>query len=124
MSYADCPCSGGTLDRFLRPTVMAVLARHPAGLHGYVIAQHLEKIDSFRDSPPDSAGLYRTLRAMEAEGYLCSDWETEGTGPARRVFSLTREGRECLRVWSATLELYARNLKQTIRFIQDSLQAP
>ncbi|NUM52419.1 MAG: helix-turn-helix transcriptional regulator [Candidatus Hydrogenedentes bacterium] len=122
MSFGDCACSGNTLDRFVRPSVMAVLARHPRGLHGYLIAQHLRGVAIFAECLPDTTGLYRVLKSMETEGYLAADWDLEGSGPARRVYTLTESGRECLRQWVATLDRYAANLVQTRAYIEQSLQ--
>ena len=100
---------------------MAVLARNPGGLHGYVLAQQLREVAIFADCSPDTTGLYRVLKAMELEGYLTSDWDMEGSGPARRVYALTDTGRDCLRQWAWTLERYAQNLAQTQEYIEQSL---
>ncbi len=121
MKQSQCPCSGDTLDRFLRPTVMAVLARAPGGLHGYLISQHLRGTAIFSDSPPDATGLYRALKAMEKEGYLTSEWDVEGGGPAKRVYALTRDGRDCLRRWVDTLESYSKTLQRTVKFVKQSI---
>jgi DNA-binding PadR family transcriptional regulator len=121
MKYDECPCAGITLDRFLRPTVLAVLAAAPKGRHGYLIAQSLRSVASFGDDPPDSAGLYRVLKAMETEGHLRSTWDTRGSGPAKRVYVLTNAGRGCLRRWVRTLESYSHNLQKTVRFLKNSL---
>jgi poly-beta-hydroxybutyrate-responsive repressor len=49
--------------------------------------------------------LYRTLRRLEHNGHLKSDWQTTGNGPARRVYSLTQAG-------EAYLDWYIEALKQ------------
>ena len=116
-----CPCSGDTLDRFLRPTVMAVLANAPSGLHGYLISQHLRSVAIFSDSPPDATGLYRVLKAMEEEGYLESNWDVEGSGPAKRVYVLNDDGLDCLHRWVNTLEAYSKTLQLTVKFIKKSM---
>jgi DNA-binding PadR family transcriptional regulator len=121
MSFEACACSGGTLDRFVRPSVMAVLARHPEGLHGYLIAQQLREVAIFADCSPDTTGLYRVLKTMETEGFLTSDWDVEGSGPARRVYALTEAGWSCLRHWVSTLERYTQNLHLTLEYIEQSL---
>jgi DNA-binding PadR family transcriptional regulator len=123
MNYQGCSCSGGTLDRFVRPIVMAVLARNPEGLHGYLIASHLVSLEVFGGCPPDTTGLYRVLKAMETEGYLKSNWDVEGSGPARRNYVLTEDGLQCLRQWASTLQNYGRNLALTLEFIEDSIGA-
>lgn len=121
MSFNECACSGSTLDRFVRPSVMAVLARHPGGMHGYLLAQQLREVAIFADCSPDTTGLYRVLKGMEIEGYLTSGWDVEGSGPARRVYALTEAGWDCLRQWAGTLERYAQNLGQTLEYIELSL---
>jgi len=100
---------------------MAVLARAPGGLHGYLISQHLRSTAIFGDSPPDATGLYRALKAMEKEGYLTSEWDVEGGGPAKRVYALTRDGRDCLRRWVDTLESYSKTLQRTVKFVKQSI---
>lgn len=72
MSFNECACSGSTLDRFVRPSVMAVLARNPCGSHGYLLAQQLREVAVFADCSPDTTGLYRVLKAVgEYPGALC-----------------------------------------------------
>jgi len=103
---------------------MAVLAAHPEGLHGYGIVQELAQVPQFADCPPDMTGLYRVLKSMEEEGYLSSEWDLAVSGPARRVYQLTPDGRECLVYWSQTLQRYAKNLQGTVRYIEASLRPP
>ena len=116
-----CPCDGTTLDRMLRPMVLAVLARTPGGLHGYVIARQVAATPLFAGIKPDSTGLYRLLSAMEAEGCLASGWDTEGTGPARRIYRLTPEGFACLGRWKETLEKYLDSIRSAAVFVEESL---
>lgn len=123
MNYDSCPCSGNTLDRFLRPTVMAILSETSKGIHGYMIAHRLNDVAIFKGNPPNNAGLYRTLKAMETEGMVSSNWDTKGNGPAKRIYVLTDEGRECLRQWVGTLETYSKNLQKTVKFITQRLPA-
>lgn len=121
MQKTQCPCTGETLDRLLRPTVMAVLAEAPDGLHGYLVLKRLGEVPMFKDHLPDATGLYRVLKTMGTEGYLSSEWDVEGSGPAKHVYRLTDEGRDCLRRWSETLESYAKTLQKTVVFIRHSL---
>ena len=118
-----CPCDGNTLDRMLRPTVMAVLARTPTGLHGYVIARQVAATPLFAGVKPDSTGLYRLLNAMQTEGCLESGWDTEGSGPARRIYRLTPEGVVCLGRWKETLDKYLDSIRSAAEFVEESLHA-
>ena len=41
---------------------------------------------------------------MESEGLASSNLDPSGSGPARKVYSLTDEGREVLDMWATKLE--------------------
>ena len=41
----------------------------------------------------DLAGVYRALRSMQRHGLVTSVWEPSASGPDRRVYSLSPEGR-------------------------------
>ena len=60
--FADCPCSGSTLQRFVQPLVMSLLAH--GSLYGYVLLQRLRNMPVWGNSPPDQAGVYRLLKLM------------------------------------------------------------
>jgi len=105
VEFVNCPCSGKSLAKLLHPAILVCLARGPA--HGYAILQQLAEMKMFADDEPDHAGVYRTLKQMESQGYVESQWDVQvEAGPARRVFSLTETGMACLRRWLETLERY------------------
>jgi PadR family transcriptional regulator PadR len=85
----------------LIPYVLLALSLQQA--HGYLIEEYLKNLGFFRI---DGSTLYRTLRSMEKDGLLSSDWEPGPTGPARRVYSLTDAGHAWLDAWGANLEAY------------------
>lgn len=70
--------------------ILAVLADSPK--HGYAIAREIEKRSKNALSLGEGA-LYPALRALEHEGLIVGNWEAQGSGPARRVYTLTDEGR-------------------------------
>ena len=51
----------------------------------------------------DRGFVYRTLRAMEAEGLVVSTWDASPSGPARRYYTVTPAGRDWAVNASATL---------------------
>jgi DNA-binding PadR family transcriptional regulator len=104
MDFTQCPCSGKTLARLLQPAAMAVLAAEP--LHGYSIAERLQSLAVCQGHRPDPTGLYRLLKSMEKEGLVVSSWDLADSGPARRRYALTAQGRACLNRWKRTLDLY------------------
>lgn len=113
---SECPCSGKSLPRLLRPGIMALLAQGEA--HGYQIAQHLSGMRMFAGREPDHPGVYRALREMADEGLLTSSWETGDTGPARRVFTLTQAGVDCLETWLTTLRGYREAIDELLTLLR------
>lgn len=85
----------------LIPYVLLAISLQRA--HGYLIEEYLKNLGFFRI---DMSTLYRTLRQLEKDGLLLSDWEAGETGPARRVYSLTDAGRAWLDAWVTTLDAY------------------
>jgi len=112
----ECPCTGRSLPRLLRPGVMAFLAQGEA--HGYQIARHLSGMRMFAGREPDHPGIYRALKEMADQGLVTSSWETGDTGPARRVFALTRTGEECLETWLATLCDYRDAINELLALLR------
>ena len=75
--------------RFLRPCLLLLLREQPA--HGYDLLDRLRPFGFSRDDP---GGLYRALRALERKGFVRSAWEPSHRGPERRIYELTRAGKE------------------------------
>ena len=59
--------------------------------------------------------LYRTLRHLEKEGLCESRWETSGSGPARRMYSITDAGEAYLDFWAESLKQYQRTVDAFFR---------
>ena len=94
--------SGGMTRRMLRPAVvMLLLAESP--MHGYEL---MGKLDEFGmdHANMDPSVLYRMLRRLEREGLAESSLNDSGSGPARKVYTLTPDGREVLDLWAARIE--------------------
>lgn len=118
MDLDNCPCSGVNLPRFVQPVILAVLSSGP--LHGYLVVQRLAETSLFRKQPPDATGVYRMLRNMEQEGVLKSDWELEGSGPARKRYRLTEKGGHCFNQWMRTLTSHQAFIANLLLFLQDA----
>jgi DNA-binding PadR family transcriptional regulator len=102
--FLNCPCSGVTLDKLLQPAMLTVLARGP--LHGYQLMRRVAGMPMFEGRRPDVSGVYRSLRAMEARKLVEAAWDVSDRGPARRLYTITPAGRDCLARWRRTLEAY------------------
>jgi DNA-binding PadR family transcriptional regulator len=85
--------------RNLLPPCLLILLEEEAG-YGYEL-QH--RLDALLGSPSDTAGIYRALNALEDDGLVGSHWERSESGPERRRYAITAEGRETLADWAQSL---------------------
>src|SRR6516225_1276747 len=101
-SGADAPGSraSGMRDMLVPYVLLAISLQHG---HGYLIEEYLRGLGFFG---LEMSTLYRTLRQLEKDGLLRSDWEPGPAGPARRVYSLTDAGQAWLDAWARALESY------------------
>jgi DNA-binding PadR family transcriptional regulator len=104
-----CTCAMGNVSRFIEPVVLRILKEKKRS-YGYEIAECLAQY-ALTDATIEGAALYRTLRTLEANGYVSSTWDA-GDGPARRNYSLTRSGSEHLRDWANLLEALGKAMMQ------------
>ena len=97
-----CSCAMGNIYRFIEPVLLLML-REKGHSYGYDLAESLSEY-ALTDTPIDRAALYRTLRALETNGYVTSEWKTEKVGPARRVYALTSDGIGHLAEWAQLMD--------------------
>jgi PadR family transcriptional regulator PadR len=77
---------------YLRPCLLLLLAEGTG--HGYELLRQVHALGLVN---ADTASVYRSLRALDQEGLVRSRWEPSASGPARRTYVLTAEGRDRLR---------------------------
>ena len=97
----------GNVSRFIEPVVLRILKEKKKS-YGYEIADCLPQY-ALTDATIEGAALYRTLRTLEANGYVCSTWDN-GDGPARRNYCLTRAGHTHLLDWAHLLKSLGRKM--------------
>jgi PadR family transcriptional regulator PadR len=105
----------GHLYRFVEPVLLLVL-KEKGRSYGYDLATEIPRY-AFTDAEIEKAVLYRTLRTLEQNGYVTSDWESDGPGPARRVYSLTADGEGHLQEWKQVLSKVAGSMSRFIRHV-------
>jgi len=92
------PCASGpgrALSR-LEPWLLLLHAESPA--HGYEL---LERLQALPESPSADRGhLYRTLRRLEEQGLVTSEWHVPQAGPARHTYTLSADGLQALDAWA------------------------
>jgi poly-beta-hydroxybutyrate-responsive repressor len=92
--------------KFVRPALMLLLLEQPA--HGYELLERLQQL-GFKKSDP--GGLYRNLRALEEDGLVRSSWQQSSAGPDRRIYELTRAGREDLHAHAKAIAATSHTLQ-------------
>ena len=113
-----CKCET-RVQRFLQPCLLLLLKVKPS--YGYELVENLHQFGF--DELPDPATTYKNLRIMEQEGWVASQWDTGGPGPARRIYKVTPEGEDLIQSWTVAirrtqeslntfLSLYEREFKK------------
>ncbi len=110
-TQGGCHCKVERVPNFAQPRLLLELAKKPA--HGYELIERLGQADSLS---PDPGNFYRMMRSLEEEGLVCSTWDTQNSGPARRIYELTEQGYEFLHTWAATIRQTHQSLA---RFLSD-----
>jgi PadR family transcriptional regulator PadR len=80
--------------------------------YGYEL---MDKMTTFGLSAMNPGTFYRTLRQMEKDGMVCSNWDTSEAGPARRVYSITDAGEAYLKYWAESLNQYQQMMETFFR---------
>ncbi len=105
--------------RHLPAFILLALAETPA--HGAGVHAALTRnVPGFR---PDTAAVYRALQNLESQGEVLAVWDTSGSGPARKVYSVTEAGLAKLEDWKTDIEHRVAVLNDFLRRYED-LRAP
>lgn len=98
------------IERFMEPCILLLLSKESS--YGYGLMNDLGKQCG---ETVDVGNLYRTLRRMEKDGWVRSSWGKEEGGPKKRIYELTKDGREFLQSWVAGLK---KNRELIDRFLE------
>jgi PadR family transcriptional regulator len=88
------------VERFGEAALLVSLAARPT--HGYELIERLPELSG--EERVDVGNLYRSLRSLEEEGLVTSEWQPDLPGPAKRTYTLTAEGHAVLASWLAAVE--------------------
>ena len=95
--------------------LLSVLNRSTQPMYGYQIAKMLEDDGPAAPVMMKQGSLYPVLRSLEENGLLESIVEPSVSGPPRRYYKITEDGRNALTEW---LEIW----KQTKKFVDTILK--
>jgi PadR family transcriptional regulator, regulatory protein PadR len=95
--------------------LLSVMERSAAPMYGYQIAKLLEDSSDPEVPALKQGSLYPVLRSLEENGLLISTVEPSVSGPPRRYYTITAEGRaslpEWIEIWNQTKKFVDANLK-------------
>jgi PadR family transcriptional regulator PadR len=94
--------------------LLSLLSRGRQPMYGYQIAKLLESHESSTAMMKQGA-LYPVLRSLEANGLLASSVEPSVSGPPRKYYRITQDGKAALAEWR-------RIWSETRRFVDDVLE--
>ncbi len=102
---------GGKAERYIQPSLLLALKRKKS--YGYELIQEIVTFGFMEGTAPPGM-IYRHLRDMEENGWIRSEWHTEASGPARRIYHLTAEGEEILAFWIDYMDKQAKKIADFI----------
>ena len=108
-----CTCGMGNLYRFVEPVVLLLLKKKGRS-YGYDLSGDLEDC-ALTDTEIERAALYRTLRQLENNGNVKSEWDVDNAGPARRVYRLTAKGEKHLQEWASVLDHVSKSMARFVK---------
>ena len=114
IKHAGRPGSRKT-ERYIQASIL--LALKIKSSYGYELIQEISQFGFVEGQAPPGM-IYRHLRELEENGLVSSQWETDGAGPAKRVYQLTAEGTEVLEFWIGYLESQAQRLLKFVEIYQ------
>ncbi|MBW1779750.1 MAG: helix-turn-helix transcriptional regulator [Deltaproteobacteria bacterium] len=111
--------SRGKQERYIQPSILMRL--YVRASYGYELIQNIQKFGFVQgDAPPGM--IYRHLRQLEEDGLVRSEWETKESGPAKRVYQITDDGKEILAIWVDYMEGQADKLNSFVKQFKKALR--
>ncbi len=85
----------------VRHAVLGLLAQRPR--HGYELRAAFEAFVGGRENwEVNPAQIYATLTRLEESGLVREHGMAQASGPEKRIYSITRQGKDALREWFST----------------------
>lgn len=102
--------------------IAVVLALDEAPAHGYDLLTRFVPLGLVRSNP---GIIYRALHWLEIHDFITAAWDTTGSRPPRKIYTLTEAGTETLNVDTAALVTAAKAAPATAlsRYVLRQLQS-
>ncbi len=82
---------GSGANWWLIGEILLLIAEKPS--HGYELMNRLRDFGIYLEGVGQMGNIYRILSELEVLGFIRSNWETIGPGPARKIYEITPEGK-------------------------------
>ncbi len=106
----------GRQERYVQASILLGLMEKPS--YGYELISTIQSYGFIEgDAPPGM--VYRHLRQMEEDNLVQSEWETKQAGAAKRIYTITEEGKEVLAYWIRFMSSKAGKLNHFVQMYQD-----
>jgi poly-beta-hydroxybutyrate-responsive repressor len=105
----------GKAERYIQPSILLALKANPS--YGYELIQGICRFGFVEGQAPPGM-IYRHLRDLEENGLVSSEWKTDESGPAKRMYQLTQEGERILEFWIEYMESQAEKLLNFVKMHQ------
>lgn len=106
------------MNRFLEVSLLLALKEGP--MHGYGLVEKIEPF-GFPADELNSGPLYRTLRKMEEEALVSSNWHKGEGGPRKRVYQISKQGEEALAEWIEILSFRKEMIEKVLTHYREVL---
>ncbi|MBN1999113.1 helix-turn-helix transcriptional regulator [candidate division KSB1 bacterium] len=110
-----CGCYRERHNRWIEPSILFLL--YEGTHHGYDLMSRLPDLGFVQD-PVDPGAVYRMLRHLEDGDLVKSQWDTTGSGPAKRLYTITEAGKEHLKLWTDALRQRRDSLDEFLKRMQ------
>lgn len=104
-------------ERYIQSSILMALKIRSS--YGYELIKGISQFGFVEGQAPPGM-IYRHLRDLEENGLVSSEWQTQGTGPAKRVYHLTPEGSEVLDFWIEYMKNHVEKLLNFIKIYQNN----
>jgi PadR family transcriptional regulator, regulatory protein PadR len=104
-------------ERYIQSSILMALKIRSS--YGYELIKGISQFGFVEGQAPPGM-IYRHLRDLEENGLVSSEWQTQGSGPAKRVYHLTPEGSEVLDFWIEYMKNQVEKLLNFIKIYQNN----
>ena len=107
----------GRQERYIQPSILMGLLSKPC--YGYELINTIHHYGFIQGQAPPGM-IYRHLRGLEEDGLVTSEWDTTEAGAAKRMYTITGEGREVLSIWIEYMDDQAEKLRRFVAMYRDN----